>query len=85
MTHRRLLFVGFAALVLYPFPSCPAADTEGSSPKATFWLIPHTHWEGAVFKTREEYLEMGTPNILMAMRLLREQPGFRFRSTRSPT
>jgi len=41
-------------------------------------VIPHTHWEGAVFKTREEYLEMGLPNILKAMRLLREQPGFRF-------
>ena len=46
--------------------------------KQTFWVIPHTHWEGAVFKTREEYLEMGLPNILKAMRLLREQPGFRF-------
>ncbi len=44
----------------------------------TFWVIPHTHWEGAVFKTREEYLEMGLPNIVKAMRLLREQPSFRF-------
>ena len=52
---------------------------EPATPKnETFWVIPHTHWEGAVFKTREEYLEMGLPNILKAMRLLREQPSFRF-------
>jgi alpha-mannosidase len=25
-----------------------------TSPQGTFWVIPHTHWEGAVFKTREE-------------------------------
>ena len=31
-----------------------------------------------MFKTREEYLDMGLANILKAMRLLREQPGFRF-------
>jgi alpha-mannosidase len=51
---------------------------SGSGPKSTFWLIPHTHWEGAVFKTREEYLEMGLPNILTAVRLLREHPNYRF-------
>jgi alpha-mannosidase len=54
------------------------AAEPGSAAKQTFWVIPHTHWEGAVFKTREEYLEMGLPNILKAMRLLREQPGFHF-------
>ena len=54
------------------------ADEPGTAKKETFWIIPHTHWEGAVFKTREEYLEMGLPNILTAMRLLKEQPGFRF-------
>ncbi|HTI72817.1 MAG TPA: glycoside hydrolase family 38 C-terminal domain-containing protein [Candidatus Limnocylindria bacterium] len=46
--------------------------------KPVFWLIPHTHWEGAVFKTREEYLEMGLPNILTAIRLLKEHPNYRF-------
>ena len=55
-----------------------AADTPQSQSQATFWVIPHTHWEGAVFKTREEYLEIGLPNILKAMKLLREQPGYRF-------
>jgi alpha-mannosidase len=54
------------------------AGEPGSANKDTFWIIQHTHWEGAVFKTREEYLEMGLPNILKAMRLLREQPSYRF-------
>ncbi len=56
----------------------PAGEPDDPKPKETFWVIPHTHWEGAVFKTREEYLDMGLANILKAMRLLREQPGFRF-------
>lgn len=44
----------------------------------TFFIIPHTHWEGAVFKTREQYLKIGLPNILHALQLLKTQPGFRF-------
>ena len=55
-----------------------SADEPQTARKPTFWVIPHTHWEGAVFKTREEYLEMGLPNIVHAMRLLREQPGYHF-------
>jgi alpha-mannosidase len=58
------------------------ASAVGAEPatagKPTFWVIPHTHWEGAVFKTREEYLVDGLPNILKAMKLLKEQPGYRF-------
>ncbi len=41
-------------------------------------VIPHTHWEGAVFKTREEYLQIGLPNILKAVRLLKQYPDYRF-------
>ena len=44
----------------------------------TFYLIPHTHWEGAVFQTREAYLDMGLPNILRALALLEEYPDYRF-------
>ncbi|NCO39688.1 MAG: hypothetical protein COZ06_10895 [Armatimonadetes bacterium CG_4_10_14_3_um_filter_66_18] len=47
-------------------------------PKDTFFFIPHTHWEGAVFKTREAYLDLGLPNILRALRLLKRHPGYRF-------
>src|SRR5438874_9259955 len=41
-------------------------------------VVPHTHWEGAVFKTREEYLEIGLPHILTALNLLRTHPDYRF-------
>ena len=41
-------------------------------------MIPHTHWEGAVFKTREQYLDMGLPNILRALALLKKHPNYRF-------
>jgi alpha-mannosidase len=41
-------------------------------------IIPHTHWEGAVFKTREEYLKEGLPNILKALYLLKKYPKYRF-------
>ncbi len=46
--------------------------------KDLFLFIPHTHWEGAVFKTHEEYLEMGLPIILRALRLLKIHPHYRF-------
>jgi alpha-mannosidase len=54
------------------------ADGPPPAPKPTFWVVPHTHWEGAVFKTREEYLDVGLPNILQALRLLEEQPSYRY-------
>ena len=44
----------------------------------TFFFIAHTHWEGAVFEPREKYLEMGLPNILRALALLKAYPEYRF-------
>jgi alpha-mannosidase len=63
-----------------PFRSSSADNSQApiAQQPATFWLIPHTHWEGAVFKTREEYLEMGLPHLLTAVRLLKEHPNYRF-------
>jgi alpha-mannosidase len=52
-----------------------AADPQGQK---VLWIIPHTHWEGAVFKTREEYLDVGLPNILKALNLLKTHPEYRF-------
>src|SRR5947209_674226 len=79
---------GVWALLCALFVAGSAAAADGTPPgaagagataaKPTLWVIPHTHWEGAVFKTREEYLEMGLPNILKAIKLLREQPEYRF-------
>ena len=74
----RLRAFVMACLPAYFVGLAVFADEPLAAKKPTFWVIPHTHWEGAVFKTREEYLEMGLPNIVKAMRLLREQPGFRF-------
>ncbi|MCX6623644.1 MAG: hypothetical protein NTY38_21770 [Acidobacteria bacterium] len=53
-----------------------AASVALAAPK--IYIIPHTHWEGAVFKTREEYLEMGLPHIEKALYLLRKYPHYRF-------
>ena len=76
-----------AVVAALSWGSCLAAraaaqSTTGAKPAAakqgTFFIIPHTHWEGAVFKTREEYLEMGLPNILKALYLLKKYPDYRF-------
>jgi len=73
MSHRPRWIAACALL----FATSAIAD-EPAAKKPTFYVVPHTHWEGAVFKTREEYLEMGLPNILKAMRLLRADPSYRF-------
>ena len=44
----------------------------------TFFLITHSHWEGAVFETREQYLEKGWAIVLRALRLLKMYPSYRF-------
>jgi alpha-mannosidase len=46
--------------------------------RQTLYYIPHTHWEGAVFKTREEYLDYGLDHILQAMALLKRYPEYKF-------
>jgi alpha-mannosidase len=53
------------------------SSAQTSAPD-TVLIIPHTHWEGAVFKTREEYLDVGLPNILKALYLLNKYPDYRF-------
>ena len=46
--------------------------------KKTLWLVVHTHWEGAVFKTRDEYLEDGFRIILNGLNLMQQHPDYRF-------
>lgn len=72
--RSRLMLVAVVPGLILAAASGRAVEAE----KPTFWVIPHTHWEGAVFKTREEYLETGLPHILMALKLLKQQPGYRF-------
>ena len=83
----RLVLVLMGLFLLGPLTEKSAVAQPGDAKKTpaaaattkpTLWLIPHTHWEGAVFKTREEYLEVGLPNILTALRLLKEHPDYRF-------
>ncbi len=63
----------------YARPSeTPARRARNGPAKPALWIIPHTHWEGAVFKTREEYLEIGLPHILTALNLLKAHPNYRF-------
>src|SRR2546425_11606754 len=77
---RRLsLPLIFLSLILLSRASLTAQASKVSSEnKQTLWFIPHTHWEGAVFKTREEFLQMGLPNILRALNLLKRYPTYRF-------
>jgi alpha-mannosidase len=56
----------------------PQAPPQQKSGKPTLWVIPHTHWEGAVFQTREGYLKIGLPYILQALDLLRRFPDYHF-------
>src|SRR5882672_461855 len=56
----------------------PGARAEQPASQQQLFYIPHTHWEGAVFKTREEYLEMGLPNILKAVQLMKQYPEYKF-------
>ena len=70
-------------LAAVPLAWCSLAESaEPATPtpaaKDIFFLIPHTHWEGAVFLTREEYLDVGLPNILRAIQLLKAHPNYRF-------
>jgi alpha-mannosidase len=60
------------AVAAEPTTAAPTTDQD------IFFFIPHTHWEGAVFKTREEYLDLGLANILRALALLKTHPDYRF-------
>src|SRR5258706_11276197 len=80
--NKRIAFPLGRALALFALmhllPASSGAESSTVNTNETFWLIPHTHWEGAVLQTREEYLEMGLPNILTAVPLLKEYPNYRF-------
>src|SRR5205814_9520093 len=70
------LWITLASTLLVPL-RLPAQTTSLTN-KPTLYYIPHTHWEGAVFKTREEYLEIGLPHILKALQLLKQYPDYKF-------
>jgi alpha-mannosidase len=76
-TNSYLLSAVLLSLSAVCSPQAVQGEDAGRPP-GVLWVIPHTHWEGAVFKTREEYLDMGLPHILEALRLLKSQPSYRF-------
>src|SRR6185369_11558666 len=78
--RERLMRFGASVWMAVALGICSVAGAQTPPPpaKPTLYYIPHTHWEGAVFKTREEYLDMGLPNILKALRLLKQYPDYKF-------
>jgi alpha-mannosidase len=80
MVIQAIRFVVFGSLLALAalLGCCRPADCAEPAAKDVFFLIPHTHWEGAVFLTREEYLDMGIQNILRALRLLKAHANYRF-------
>jgi len=68
-----------SCLLANPLAWSQSASNPGNDgKKGTLWYIPHTHWEGAVFKTREEYLDMGLPIVLRALNMLKRYPNYKF-------
>jgi alpha-mannosidase len=67
-----------AACALFFGPVQGSAENQTITDKPTLYYIPHTHWEGAVFKTREDYLTMGMPRVLQVLRLMKQYPEYKF-------
>ena len=63
MKGRIVGLLGMFALVI----GMGAGQTREADPDSTptLWILPQTHWEGAVFQSREDYLQLGLPHILM--------------------
>jgi alpha-mannosidase len=73
MTGMKFLF-----LLPLLWPVMAHGQAAAGSAKEVVVVVPHTHWEGAVFKTREEYLDIGLPHILKALNLMKRYPEYRF-------
>src|SRR2546423_15209044 len=78
MNRASLGICLLALLVSLAARGATSTTSPIASEQDTLWVIPHTHWEGAVFKTREEYLDMGLPHILHALQLLEQHPEYTF-------
>src|SRR5437016_8187874 len=80
--HRLLIqwLLIFSAFSVIPYSVAAQSPSGRSQPtnNQILYYIPHTHWEGAVFKTREDYLTMGLPHLLKMLRLLKQFPDYKF-------
>src|SRR5437762_11630315 len=77
LARRWLFSLIMLVAVVFVTPGI-SEPIPGVMNRPTLFYIPHTHWEGAVFKTREGYLEMGLPHILKALQLLKQYPDYKF-------
>jgi alpha-mannosidase len=69
----------FLVFVAVAFSGTQALSAQSSGSGQDYLVIvPHTHWEGAVFKTREEYLQIGLPHILKALSLMQRYPQYHY-------
>lgn len=79
MMNKMKWIAGLLSLLAAMNAAADTATVPPENPAApVYFIIPHTHWEGAVFKTREEYLDLGLPHILTALRMLKEHSNYRF-------
>src|SRR6266446_1663633 len=75
--RSRMSIVTFLVIALLLQRGSLSAQTQPHTSKQTLYYIPHTHWEGAVFFTREEYLNMGLSHILTALNLMKKYPEYK--------
>lgn len=68
----------FLACLIVGIGLSPRAQSQEAAKQDVLVIVPHTHWEGAVFKTREEYLQVGLPHILKALSLMQRYPQYRY-------
>src|SRR5437867_10776731 len=73
MTRHLILLVSALAL-----PSIMGGAFAQAQPKQTLYYIPHTHWEGAVFFTRDEYLDMALHHLLTMLSLMKKFPEYTY-------
>src|SRR5262245_39556859 len=77
LSHRAFLVsLACSATLLSAAAVTGAQDSAGK--QGTLIIVPHTHWEGAVFKTRDEYLVEGLPHIAKALALMQRYPDYRY-------
>ncbi len=83
MARRGIVAVLACALALEAAasgqqPPAPTKPIAKPTAKPTLYYVSHTHWEGAVFFTREEYPGIGLPHIVAALRMLEKHPDYHF-------
>lgn len=75
--RKRFAYLATSVLSVVSL-ALPVRVLSSDGGEKTALIVPHTHWEGAVFKTREEYLQEGLPHIVTALYLLKKYPDYRF-------